>query len=63
MAVKVFLTKPNNLNSVLGMHVVERELAPADHPQTSTRAYTRVNIVKMIIKREETQYGGRKILL
>lgn len=43
--------------------MVERELAPADHPQTSTRAYTRVNIVKMIIKREETQYGGRRIIV
>lgn len=43
--------------------MVERELTPADHPQTSTRAYTRVNLVKMIIKREETQYGGRRIIV
>lgn len=33
--------------------MVERELALADHPQTSTRAYTRVNLVKMILKEKK----------
>lgn len=46
--------------------MVERELTPTDHPQTSdlhTCTHTRVNIVEMIIKRKEIQHGGRKIIV